>query len=75
MAVKGVCQHCGYEVKQCGSCGAILPPSTHSNVKYCAACRRLANADYNKAKQASHRANMRSWRERLAELERQVTER
>ena len=70
--MKRNCFECGYEVRVCEICDAVIPKSAHGATRYCEVCRENTRIEYNRIKQAETRERRREWQIRVEELERQL---
>lgn len=69
----GRCDHCGYTVRLCKTCQAILPEEWHGSYRYCADCREINRSEYNRTSQIATRERRQDWQKRVEELERQLS--
>lgn len=70
--MKRPCYECGYEIRVCELCDAVIPPTAHGATRYCEVCRKQNRAEYNRVKQGETRQRRVEWERRVAALERQL---
>ena len=72
--MKRNCYECGYEIRVCEMCDAVIAPTAHGATRYCEVCRHLNKAEYNRRKQTETRQRRVDWESRVMELERQLAQ-